>query len=310
LSPIRALLLWASRNRWMSRRFPRYALVRRAVSRFMPGEDVKDALAAAAAFRSQGISTVLTLLGENVMDDAAAKAVVRHYEGVLHEIRRLELDAEISVKLTHLGLDLLPPSAGDNLLTLVEGAARHGNRVWVDMEGSAYTQATIDVFRRVRSAHDNVGLCLQAYLHRTGRDLEDMLSLGAAIRLTKGAYAEPRAIAYASKAEVDASYLRLAERMLQPDASRNGARMAFATHDRGLIRRIREAAAARGMPKEAYEFELLYGIQPGEQVRLASEGDRVRVLISYGSEWFPWYMRRLAERPANLWFVTRNLFQR
>jgi proline dehydrogenase len=154
-----------------------------------------------------------------------------------------------------------------------------------------------------------VGLCLQAYLRRTESDLEELVALGAAIRLTKGAYAEPSSIAFASKAEVDANYFRLSDRMLQPDAVRGGARIALATHDRALIRQIQEAAAAREVAREAYEFEMLYGIQSSEQARLAAEGYRVRVLISYGAEWFPWYMRRLAERPANLWFVARNLFQ-
>ena len=293
----------------MRERFPRFPFVRRAVKRFMPGEDVKDALAAATAFEKQDISTILTLLGENVKDEDEAREVVRHYEGVLEEIQRARLDAEVSVKLTHLGLDLGPGCAGDLLLSLVEGAARCGTMVWVDMESSAYTQATIDVFRRVRERRSNVGLCLQAYLRRTERDLEDLLALGAAIRLTKGAYAEPRSIAFASKAEVDASFFRLTERMLQPDAARGGARIAIATHDGPLIRRIQAVAGARSVPREAYEFEMLYGIQSAEQARLAAEGYRVRVLISYGAEWFPWYMRRLAERPANVWFVARNLFR-
>jgi proline dehydrogenase len=303
------MLLWASVNPWMKERFPRLPFVRRAVSRFMPGEDVKDALAASTEFAKQGISTILTLLGENVRDEPAARDVVRHYEGVLDDIRNAGLDAEVSVKLTHLGLDLGPGCAGDLLLSLVEGAARRGTMVWVDMESSAYTQATIDVFRRVREQRANVGLCLQAYLRRTASDLEELVSVGAAIRLTKGAYAEPRSIAFASKAEVDANFLRLSERMLEPDAVQGGARIAIATHDRALIRRIQEAAAARSVAREAYEFEMLYGIESSEQARLAAEGYRVRVLISYGAEWFPWYMRRLAERPANLWFVARNLFR-
>jgi proline dehydrogenase len=293
----------------MKRSFPRIGFVRRAVSRFMPGEDVKDALAASANFQSKGISTILTLLGENVRDEAPARDVVRHYEGVLDAIQFAGLDAEISVKLTHLGLDLSPRCAVDNLLALVEGAARRGNMVWVDMESSAYTQSTLDVFRQVRAKRANVGVCVQAYLRRTERDLEDLVAQGAAVRLTKGAYAEPPSIAYPSKADVDASYLRLSRRMLEPDAVRGGARIAIATHDRELIRRIQEEAAARSVPREAYEFEMLYGIQPSEQARLAGEGYRVRVLISYGAEWFPWYMRRLAERPANLWFVASNLFR-
>ncbi len=294
----------------MKERFPRYRFVRSAVSRFMPGEEVKDALAASIEFRQKEISTILTLLGENVKDDDAAREVLRHYEGVLDEIHREGLDAEISIKLTHLGLDLGAPRAGDHLLSLVNAAARRGTMVWVDMEGSAYTQATLDVFRRVREKFQNVGLCLQAYLRRTESDLEDLVPRGAAIRLTKGAYAEPSSIAFPSKADVDASFFRLTQRLLRPDAVRSGARIAIATHDRLMIRRIQAEAAAKAVPREAYEFEMLYGIQAAEQERLAAEGYRVRVLISYGREWFPWYMRRLAERPANLWFVARNFFSR
>jgi proline dehydrogenase len=303
------MLLWASQNRWMSQRFPRFGFVRRAVSRFMPGEESKDALAAAAAFQQRGISTIVTLLGENVEAEGAGRAVVRHYEGVLDEIQQAGLDTEISIKLTHLGLDQGAEGAFELLLALVEAAARRGNMVWVDMEGSAYTQVTIDLFRKVRLARANVGLCLQAYLRRTADDLERLLGLGAAIRLTKGAYAEPREIAFPTKAEVDQSFVRLAERMLEPDAVRSGARIAIATHDGAIIRRLQATAASRNVPREAYEFEMLYGIQSAEQARLAAEGFRVRVLISYGREWFPWYMRRLAERPANLWFVARNLFR-
>jgi proline dehydrogenase len=244
-----------------------------------------------------------------VKDQAAAHGVVRHYEGVLDEVHRAGLDAEVSTKLTHLGLDQGAEAACDLLFELVEAAARRGNMVWVDMESSAYTQVTIDVFRRVRMKRANVGLCLQAYLRRTADDLESLLPMGAAIRLTKGAYAEPQTVAFPSKADVDANFVRLSERMLEPDAVRSGARIAIATHDRAIIRRIQESAAARGVAREAYEFEMLYGIQSAEQTRLAAEGYRVRVLISYGREWFPWYMRRLAERPANLWFVARNLFR-
>ena len=309
MNPVREMLLWASTNRWMRERFPRYPFVRRAVSRFMPGEDVGAALAAAADFQRKEITTILTLLGENVADEAAARQVVQHYEAVLDEIQGAGLDSEISVKLTHLGLDLSPACAGDHLLALVDAAARRGAMVWVDMEGSAYTQVTIDVFRRVREKRENVGLCLQAYLRRTARDLEELLAMRAAIRLTKGAYAEPPSIAFPSKAEVDLSYFRLAERMLQPDSVKGGARIAIATHDRRMIGRIQVAAEALSVPREAYEFEMLYGIQAAEQARLAADGYRVRVLISYGAEWFPWYMRRLAERPANLWFVAKNLFQ-
>jgi proline dehydrogenase len=178
------------------------------------------------------------------------------------------------------------------------------------MESSAHTQATIDVFRRARAAHANLGLCLQAYLYRTAEDLETLIRERAMVRLVKGAYAEPPSIAYPSKKDVDASFLRLAERLLAPDAIGGGVRSNFATHDLELIGRVQALASARGVPPSACEFEMLYGIQREAQQRLARDGFPVRVLISYGSSWFPWYMRRLAERPANLGFVFRNLFAR
>jgi proline dehydrogenase len=294
----------------MQRRLPRLAFVRRAVSRFMPGEQASDALEASHDFQRRGIGTVLTLLGENVRDEAEARQVIRHYSGVMEAIRRAGLDAEVSVKLTHLGLDLGPEVAYSNLRALAEVAASLDKTLWVDMEGSPYTQVTLDLYRRVRAEHRNVGLCLQAYLRRTAQDLESLVPLAASIRLVKGAYAEPRSVAFAGMKEVDDGFFRLAERLLHPAAVASGARIAFGTHDGTLIRRIADAAAARGVAKDSYEFQLLYGIRRDEQDRLAGEGHRVRVLISYGEAWFPWYMRRLAERPANLWFVLKNLLRR
>jgi proline dehydrogenase len=182
-----------------------------------------------------------------------------------------------------------------------------GNVLWVDMEGSRYTQVTLDLYRRIRNAHASVGLCIQAYLYRTAGDLEGLLEGTPLVRLVKGAYAEPGSIAFPKKAHADANYRKLAERLLDGGAAVTGARLAFATHDVRLIRLIQGAAAARGLARDAYEFQMLYGIQREEQRRLAAEGYRVRVLISYGAYWFPWYMRRLAERPANLWFVMRSM---
>ncbi len=307
---MRQILLWASRDRWMRERFSRSALVRRAVARFMPGETPEAALDATAEFQDRGIGTVLTLLGENVATPAEAAEVVEHYKGVLDEIQRRGLDAEISVKLTHLGLDLDPELAAGHLRALAVAAAARRNVVWVDMESSRYTRITLDLFSRVLAEFPNLGLCLQAYLYRTADDLESLLKLGAAIRLVKGAYAEPRSVAFPKKAEVDASFAKLAARLLEPAVVKDGGRAALATHDPALLRDIQQLAEARGIARGAVEFQMLYGIQRGAQDRLAREGYRVRVLISYGAEWFPWYMRRLAERPANVWFVLRNLLRR
>ncbi|MBI1796416.1 MAG: proline dehydrogenase family protein [Candidatus Eisenbacteria bacterium] len=305
---LRGMLLWASENPWLSRRLPRLGFVRRAVSRLMPGEDVASALAATAELNGRKIGAVLTLLGENLENASEAEGVVRHYLDVMEAIAARRLDAEVSVKLTHLGLDLDPAMAEANLVRLVRAAAGHGQDLWVDMESSAYTRRTLDMFGRVRAQHENVGLALQSYLRSSDQDLEALLPLRPMIRLVKGAYAEPAAIAYPDKGDVDRAYERLAHRLLESAAAAGGPREILGTHDRRIIASLIEWAGERELAPGAYEIHMLYGIQREEQLRLVGEGRRVMVLISYGSAWFPWYMRRLAERPANLWFVLRNLF--
>src|SRR5262249_3903203 len=190
----------------------------------------------------------------------------------------------------------------------VRRAEQLGNFVWIDMEGSAYTDGTLRLYREVRARHRDVGVAIQSYLYRTEKDVAELLPLAPAMRLVKGAYNEPPELAYPRKKDVDESYWRLAQRLLSPEVLKAGTRPAFGTHDLKLIQKVEQLAAQHGYSKESIEFQLLYGIQRAEQVRLAQAGYRVRVLISYGSQWFPWYMRRLAERPANLGFLVRNLF--
>ena len=305
---MRRVLLAASQNQWLAQWAPQYGFVRKAVQRFMPGEDVSQALEAARALQEGRMGSILTQLGENVKDAGEAEAVTRHYLQVLDRVEEQKLDASISVKLTQLGLDLDADGCLANVQRLVERAKELGNFVWIDMEGTAYTDATLRLYRRVRAQHPNVGVCLQAYLYRTEKDLADLLPLAPAIRLVKGAYNEPPELAYPRKKDVDENYFRLAQRLLDPEVRKEGTRAGFATHDLRLIQKIEQVAQERGLRKESVEFQLLYGIQRPEQVRLAQAGYRVRVLISYGSQWFPWFMRRLAERPANLTFVMRNLF--
>jgi proline dehydrogenase len=307
MSVLRALLLAGSQNRWLRERAPRYRFVRRTVERFIPGETLEAALQAGLILQHQGIGTVFTYLGENVTDPREAEAVAAHYVEVLTRIRDWPQPAEISVKLTQLGLDVDPELCSANLWRLLKAAAPH-QTVWIDMESSPYVDTTLEIYRRARAAYPNVGVCLQAYLRRTERDLLSLLPLGSAIRLVKGAYREPPELAFPRKRDVDANFFALARRLLSEEARRNGVRAAMATHDRRLIRRIAEFAAASGIPPAETEFQMLYGIQRDEQRRLAREGYRVLVLISYGSFWFPWFMRRLAERPANLFFLVRHLF--
>lgn len=308
---LRPALLWISENRWCRESMPRYGFVRRAVRRFMPGETLDDALEAAETLeRGTGIPTLVTFLGENVTRPAEAQAVADHYVEAAGVIAARGLDAEISLKPTHLGLDLGPEVAEQNVRNVAKAAADFGNRVWLDMEQSGYVDATLDLYRAVRAAHDNFGICLQAYLHRTPADLESLASVGPAVRLVKGAYAEPPETAIDQKSAVDQAFFDLATRMLAPEALRAGMRAAFATHDAALIRRIEAWAASHGVDPRSYEYQMLYGIGREEQNRLASKGRKVRVLISYGDQWFPWYVRRLAERPANVGFVVRSMFRR
>jgi proline dehydrogenase len=303
---LRTLLLAGSQNRWLRERAPRYRFVRRTVERFIPGETLDAALQAGLALQEQGIGTVFTYLGENVTDAQEAEAVAAHYADVLARIRAWPQPAEVSVKLTQLGLDLDPELCSANLRRILDAAAPH-QTVWIDMESSPYVDITLETYRRARAVYPNVGVCLQAYLYRTERDLLSLLPLRPAIRLVKGAYREPPDRAFPRKRDVDANFFALAQRLLGEEARRNGVRAAIATHDRTLIRRIAAFAAAAGIPRAETEFQMLYGIQREEQQRLAREGYRLLVLISYGSSWFPWFMRRLAERPANLLFLLRHL---
>ena len=304
---MRSALLWVSRNDWMRETLPRYRFMRRAVNRFMPGEQAEDALDAAGLLKANGFSTVFTRLGENVRNEAEADEVTKHYCALADDIAARRLDGHISVKLTQLGHDLDQNLSFRNLRLIIAQAEKHKNFVWIDMEGSAYTESTIKLFERIRSECSNVGLCLQSYLHRCLEDIRRLSPLNPAIRLVKGAYAEPASIAYQKKSDVDENFVRCSLEMLNW-GKQHGIVPVFGTHDTRLIDKIRQEAGKVGLSKGALEFHLLYGIKRDEQSRLVREGYRVRVLISYGSYWFPWYMRRLAERPANVAFVLKNLF--
>ena len=307
MSLMRSMLLAASQNQWLRQRAAHYPFVRRTVSRFMPGETLDDALAAAQALRGKKIGTVFTHLGENIKDGSEARQVTEHYLEVLERIRERGLQAEISVKLTQLGLDLSPDFCFEHLNAVI-GRAQKDSIVWVDMEASNYVDATLDLYRRALKTHPNVGICLQAYLHRTKDDLAKLLPLRPSVRLVKGAYNEPPEIAFARKQDVDENYFELGKQMLRAKKENCCVRAAFGTHDVALIGRLAGFASAEGFGKKDFEVQMLYGIQRAEQERLANEGCTSIVLVAYGSYWYPWFVRRLAERPANLWFMVRNVF--
>jgi proline dehydrogenase len=308
MSLMRKILLAGSTNAWLRERATKTAFVRKSVARFMPGETIEDTLRAAAELKVDGITTILTKLGENVTNANEAEQVTEHYLEVLDKVAASGLDAHVSIKPTQLGLDLDRGMCERNLDRIMARAEARNNFVWIDMEGSPYVDPTLDLFRRTRAKTARVGIALQAYLYRTEKDVDSLVPLGAAIRIVKGAYLEPPSVAFPKKSDVDESYYKLCTRLLRPDAQKAGCLLHIATHDITLADRLIAYIDQSKVPSSAYEFAMLYGIQRGQQLRLARQGKRLRVLISYGEYWFPWYMRRLAERPANVWFVIRTMF--
>lgn len=308
MSVMRKALLAASTNAWLRDHVTKWGFVRKSVSRFMPGEQDEDALAAAQEQQKLGVTTIFTRLGENLTRREEFDEVTQHYLDVIDKIAAAGLDAHISIKPTQLGLDLDRALCERNLDRLIARAEQRNNFVWIDMEGSPYVEPTLELFKRSRATSARVGIALQAYLYRTPKDIEALIPLGPAIRIVKGAYLEPPTIAYPKKADVDQAFFSLCTRLLAPDAQQTGTLLHIATHDIPLADRLLAYIKQNTVPRSAYEFAMLYGIQRGQQLRLAREGVRLRVLISYGEYWFPWYMRRLAERPANMWFVVRTMF--
>jgi len=302
---MRRILLWLAQNRWLREHVPRWWFARRAVRRFMPGDELEDALRAGEAFAKDGIATLFTQLGENLTTLDEAQAVADHYLHVLDEIRRRGLDTWISVKPTQLGLDLDAAATSAHLDRLAAKAAEVGSQLWLDMESSAYTESTIALYESLRRAHPNVGICLQAYLRRTPADIQRLLPLAPGIRLVKGAYDEPASIVYRTAREVDEQYLAQAV-LLLVEGRLHGARLALGTHDVRLVERVSAYAEAAGISRDAFEVQMLYGIRVDQQRRLARDGYRVRDLVSYGPAWYGWYLRRLAERPANVLFAARQ----
>jgi len=306
----RHTLLWASQNQWLGRQFQTRAFARRASRRFLPGEDVESALTAAEVLQANGMSTLITLLGENVTCAEEAESVAREYSAVHANIIERGIDCQLSMKPTQLGMNLDVEVCVQQLGSILQAKPSSDGIIWIDMESSAYVGRTLDLVEQASQTSSNIGLCLQAYLHRTRDDLERLIQLRIPVRLVKGAYKEPSSVAIQKKSDVDEYYFALAERMLDAASRDVGWFPAFGTHDMRLITRIGEAARGIGLRNSSFEFEMLYGIGRENQGLLTDDGYLVRVLVSYGSAWFPWYMRRLAERPANVWFVFKSLLSR
>ena len=301
---MRRTLLAASRSPGLSRLVHRYG--RFAAYRFVAGETLDDCVQVLRRLNAAGFKTNTTLLGEGVRDEATAASIVATYRQVLDRLASEQLRTNLAIKLTHLGLDVGEEVASQNLTALVAYAGRLGNFVRVDMEESARVDATLRIYRRLREAgHDNVGAVLQAYLYRTEEDLRTLLPLRPNLRLVKGAYLESPAVAFPRKADVDRNYMHLMELMLQ-----GGGYSAIATHDNRIIDHAIEHIDRHGVGRERFEFQMLYGVRSRLQQDLVRQGYTVLVATPFGAEWFPYFMRRLAERPANVLFVLRNLLRR
>ena len=279
-------------------------LARKTSRRFVAGEDLPDALAAALGANQEGLKASLDYLGENVATREDAVKAREMYIGVFDRIAQEGLDANVSLKLTQLGLDFGEDFCREQAEAIVQHAAALGNFVRLDMEGSAYTERTVEITRRLREKSDAVGTVIQAYLYRSEKDIELLLKAGCRIRLCKGAYLEPPEVAFPGKKDVDANYVKLMKILLA-----SGIYHGMATHDPGMIAATVDYVAANGIAKDKFEFQMLYGIRVDLQKQLVRDGYRMRVYIPYGRDWFPYFMRRLAERPANVMFLARNLFR-
>jgi len=306
---LRALFISLSESRFLRNFAEQSSLGQRISGRFVAGTQVEDALNVTRALNRAGLGVSVDNLGENVSNADEARHSAQLYRQLLSEISARGFNANVSLKLTHMGLDVAPQLACDNVSALVAQAAamQPKNFVRVDMEGSAYTQRTLDLVRELHRNPENrgcVGAVIQSYMRRAEDDIASLLKDGIRIRLCKGAYKEPPEIAYQSKAEVDSNYVRLMKILLK-----SGIYHGLATHDERIIRQAKEFAAGENVPRDTFEFQMLHGIRRDLQQSLVREGWRMRVYVPFGREWYPYLMRRLAERPANALFVARNLFR-
>jgi len=299
---LRSTLLYLAEKQTPKKLLTGHALGRRMAARFIAGEELEEALKVVRRLNAEGFMVTLDVLGESVQEAAEAGAACQAYVDLLGRLAVEGLKSHVSVKLTQLGLAIEEGLACRHLKMISECAAQHHNFVRVDMEGSAFTEATLRIFRMVNAPREVVGIVIQSYLYRSDQDVEALLKCGARIRLVKGAYDEPREIAYRRKRDVDRSFARLMAMMLS-----SGIYHAIATHDERLIASAREYARVHNIPPERYEFQLLYGIRRDLQRNLLRQGERVRLYVPYGRQWYAYFMRRLAERPANLLFLLRNL---
>ena len=302
----RSVLIYLSRHEGLKEFAAHFRLFKKLTTRFVAGETIEEAVAAIRELNAEGCTASFDHLNESVASPAEAEAEVREYLDILARIDETGIKSNVSIKLTQFGLELDPELAYKNARVVVADAARRGNFVRVDMEASSVTQQTIDIFKRLRAEFglNDVGIVLQSYLRRTYDDAVEMLKLPARIRICKGAYNEPPEVAFPDKKDVDENYVRLMQLLLS-----SGIYHGIATHDPKMIAATIDFAARNGIGKESFEFQMLYGVRRDLQRQLAKDGYNMRVYVPYGKHWYPYFMRRLAERPANIWFVLKNLLK-
>jgi proline dehydrogenase len=302
----RNTLLFLSRQEGLKDFATRFAPFKKMTTRFVAGENIEETVAAIREINRLGCTASFDHLNESVTSVAETEAEVREYLDILARIDEAGINSNVSIKLTQFGLGIDAELAYRNARRVVEEAARRDNFVRVDMEDSPVTQITLDIFRRLRSefGKDTVGIVVQSYLRRTERDVRELLEIPARIRLCKGAYNEPPEVAFPDKQDVDDNYVRCMKLLLE-----SGVYHGIATHDERMIEATKQFARERGLAKDAFEFQMLYGVRRDLQVGLAREGYPVRVYVPYGRHWYPYFMRRLAERPANVWFVLKNMLK-
>ena len=302
----RNTLLYLSRQEGLKDFATRFSPFKKLTTRFVAGENIEEAVAAIREINAKGCTASFDHLNESVANAAETEEEVREYLNILARIDDTGIRSNVSIKLTQFGLEIDPELAYRNARTVVAEAARRGNFVRVDMESSAVTQVTIDIFKRLRSEFglNDVGIVLQSYLRRTYDDARDLLKIPARIRICKGAYNEPPEVAFPDKKDVDQNYIRVMQLLLS-----SGIYHGIATHDLKMINETIRYARREGISKDAFEFQMLYGVRRDLQEQLARDGYNMRVYVPYGKHRYPYFMRRLAERPANIWFIMKNMFR-
>lgn len=307
---LRAFFLYLSEADWAKNLILRIGPARRSAHRFVAGDTMEDAIETTRRLNDSGLEVTLDHLGESVTDEDGALRATEAYLAMLDAIDSSGVRATASLKLTQLGLDVREDLCLANMRRILERAQATGNHITIDMESTEHTDATLRIFRLLRDEFDNVGTVIQAYLYRSEADMKALAEEGAFVRLCKGAYKEPPDRAFPAKADVDANFVRLTEVFLSDGAQAAGAYLGIATHDEAMIDAARAYISAHDVPYSSFEFQMLYGIRSRLQEQLRDEGFKVRIYVGYGTEWYPFFMRRLAERPANVWFVLSNFFRR